>query len=53
MLSLWLYCYRHNKDPRWKDATNHWNLLDIVRQWKYGYRRFCITHKVINLSTFK
>ena len=47
---LWLTCYRHRQNPRWKCQTNHWSILSIFRAWRYGYRRFRVSRHPFDLA---
>lgn len=48
MFGLWLTMYQHQDVPRWWYQSNDWNIKDLIRGYRYGYRKFKITRQPID-----
>ena len=50
MFDLWLTCYHHKDNARWKSQTSYWGIDTIITAWRYGYRRFRISRQPFDLD---
>ena len=48
-----LICYHHIHNGRWCSAYTHWSLFDIIRAWRYGYRKFTLKRGLVRLVDYQ